>query len=184
MKHALQITIAFLALFLAPAAVYAAGDVNWQHPEIKHSGGIVAPSDSVNWPSSDKTYKAIFDVTKKSVDKSKVNPGLFHVARTVNVFAAADVEKDHRKFVAIVSGPAAYSVLDDAAYKKRFGQKNPNTPLLKAMAESGVTLHVCAQSVAALGLDPDSLNKHVKVALSALSDLIIYGDRGYALVRQ
>ena len=67
---------------------------------------------------------------------------------------------------------------------KQFGQANPNTALIAALRKAGVTLHVCGQALAKHAFDQSWVNNEVDVALSALSDLVIFQSRGYAVVPQ
>jgi len=175
--------LAMLALLIAsPLAAGAADNGAWEHPEIDGFGHIQALPDAVGQPAPDKVHKALFDVTKPSKDKSKPNPRLDHVARAVNVFASAGVARDKRDFVVVIHGPATVSVLNDAQYEKHFDHKNPNQKLIAALREAGVTVHVCGQALAEHGFEQSWVDSNVDVALSALSDLVIYGNRGYPLV--
>lgn len=175
----------FMVLFMLialPLAASAGESGSWQYPEIDNFGRMQLLPEAVDQPSPDKVHKALFNVTKPSKDKSKPNPGLDHVARAVNVFASAGVARDKRDFVVIIHGPATVSVLNDAQYEKHYGQTNPNTRLIKALKDAGVTVHVCGQALAEHDFEQTWVGANVDVALSALSDLVIYGNRGYPLV--
>lgn len=175
--------LAMLALLITTPVTAGAGDNGaWQYPEIDGFGRMQPLPEAVNQPSPDKVHKALFDVTKPSKDKNKPNPGLDHVARAVNVFASADVPRNKRDFVVVIHGPATVSVLNDAQYEKHFDHKNPNRKLIAALREAGVTVHVCGQALAEHGFEQSWVDSNVDVALSALSDLVIYGNRGYPLV--
>lgn len=187
MKNLPYATAILFLLIVAPLTAWAAGstgDPDWQHPKIENFGRIQPLPEAVNQPARNETHKAVFSVTRKAKDRGQPNPGLDHVARAVNLFASAGVARDKRDFVAVIHGPATPSVLSDAAYKKEFGQKNPNTPLIKALTDADVSVHVCGQALAEHGFDQARVNPDIDVALSALSDLIIYGNRGYALIPQ
>ena len=147
-------------------------------------GKVAAVPDAHNKPDPAKTYKAVFDVTSKSQSPGKPNGGLVHVARAVNVFASAGVPLDHLKFVAVVHGPATSSILDDDHYRKQFQTKNPNAAVIKALEQAGVEVHVCGQALADNGYETDWVDKDVKVDLSALSSVIIYGNEGYAYMAE
>ncbi|MES1926171.1 hypothetical protein T31B1_12654 [Salinisphaera sp. T31B1] len=175
--------IIFSLLLAGSVPAWAAGG-GWQYPAIKDYGGIKPLPDAVNQPSTDARHKAVFDVTKAAKSPDQPNPGLEHVARAVNVFASAGVPVDKLDFVAVVHGPATPSILNDAQYQEQFGQANPNTALIAALRKAGVTVHVCGQALAEHAFDQSWVDDDVDVALSALSDLVIYGERGYALVPQ
>lgn len=182
MKNHLFKYAMLLLLIASPLAAGAGETGKWQYPEIDNFGRMQPMPDAVDQPSPDEEHKALFDVTKSSKDKSKPNPGLDHVARAVNVFASAGVARAKRDFVVIIHGPATISVLNDAQYEKHYGEANPNTQLINALKDAGVTVHVCGQALAEHGFEQAWVNDDVDVALSALSDLVIYGNRGYALV--
>lgn len=187
MKNLPYATAILFLLIVAPLTAWAAGstsDPDWQYPKIENFGRIQPLPDAANQPAADKTYKAVFSVTKKAKDRGQPNPGLDRVARAVNLFASAGVPRAKRDFVTVIYGPATASVLSDAQYWEKFGRKNPNTPLIGALTDAGVTVHVCGQALAAHGFDQTWVNPNVDVALSALSDLVIYGNRGYALIPQ
>ncbi|MGH8161763.1 MAG: DsrE family protein, partial [Gammaproteobacteria bacterium] len=135
-------------------------------------------------PNKDHVYKAIFDVTKGFTNASKPDPGLAHVARAVNVFAMAGVPLKNLKFVAILHGGATTAVLNNAAYKAKYGVDNPNIPLIDALRKAGVHVDVCAQALADMHIAHPKVYKKVQIDLSALSDAVIYGDRGYAYMKQ
>ena len=172
--------VASLVLVFQPAR--AADADFWQTPVIKGEGKVHPLPDSAYQPQGETTYKAVFSVTKGDADPKKVNGGLAHVARAVNVFASAHVPTDHLKFVVIIHGKAVPAVLDDAHYKEKFGVDNPNLKLIGELKAAGVTLAVCGQAVAGYKYQYGWVNPDIKVALSALSTLIILQHDGYALV--
>lgn len=187
MRVMLRTIMLFLSvLMLGFGSNAAAGIANpdSSHPVIKDFGRIQPLPAAINQPSPETTHKAVFDITKPAADASQPNPGLDRVARAVNLFASAGVPRDKRDFVAVIHGPATPSVLNVAQYQAQFGRENPNTKLIKALRDADVAVHVCGQALAKHGFDQDWVDPNVDVALSALSDLIIYGNRGYALVPQ
>lgn len=175
--------VAALAVALAmPAAAMAA---DWVTPGVPGYGGVMPLPHAMVQPHAKHRYKAIFDVTSGAKDPSGINPGLKHVARAVNAFVSAGVPLSHLHFVAIVHGPkATAAVLNDAAYKKLFNMDNPNTKLLAELKKAGVKVFVCGQAMYDLKYPLADVSKDVHVALSALSTTVIYGDMGYAYMKQ
>ncbi len=172
-----------LALIVCMPALAMAGE--WVTPAIQGYGGVHPLPHAKVQPNHKRIYKAIFDVTSGAKDPSKINPGLKHVARAVNVFASAGVPLKHLRFVAIVHGPkATAAILNDAAYKKLFKVDNPNTKLLAALKKAGVKVFVCGQAMYDLHYPVADVSKDVHVALSALATTVIYGDMGYAYMKQ
>lgn len=179
----LRVWAAALAMALSMPAMAMAGD--WITPGIDGFGGVMSLPQAKVQPNAKHRYKAIFDVTSGAKDPSGINPGLKHVARAVNAFVSAGVPLSHLHFVAIVHGPkATASVLNDAAYKKLFNVDNPNTKLLAALKKAGVKVFVCGQAMYDLNYPLADVSKDVNVALSALSTVVIYGDMGYAYMKQ
>lgn len=153
-----------------------------QNPAIKSGGAVHPLPEAAVQPDRKQVYKALFSVTKAASDPKDVNDALDHVARAVNVFASAGVPLDHLKFAVIVHGPAMPLVLNDAGYQKRFGTSNPNLKLIGELKAAGVQIYVCGQAMAAMKYDASELNPDIKVALSALSTIVILQQQGYALM--
>ncbi|HKJ83772.1 MAG TPA: DsrE family protein [Mariprofundaceae bacterium] len=181
MKKVISILFGMAVLLPALACPAAAGVV---HPGIRDFGGIHDLPHAAVRPNPGDTYKAIFDVTSRPDKPGAINPGLMHVARAVNVFASANVPLSHLHFVVILHGGAAPAALDNTHYREEFGTDNPNTPLLDRLKQAGVKLYVCGQAMYDLHYQTSWANPDVKVALSALSTLVVYGDKGYAYIRQ
>lgn len=172
---ALAVMLAVPSLALANARVY---------PGISGYGGVHALPQAAVQPDPGAEYKAIFDVTSHAKDPSKINPGVMHVIRAVNVFASAHVPLSHLHFVVILHGPSTPVALSDNRYRKQFGTDNPNIPMLRKLKAAGVKIYVCGQAMYDFHYPLSWADKDVSVALSALSTLVIYGDQGYAFVKQ
>lgn len=173
-----------LILGLLAAAILslpAQADDFWQHPAIKDGGAVHPLPDAAIQPDRNQTYKVVFSVTK-AADPKDLNDALDHVARAVNVFASAGVPLDHLKFVVIVHGQATPLVLDNAHYQKRFSTDNPDLKLIQELKAAGVEILVCGQALAGMKYDASEVNPDIKVALSALSTIIILQQQGYALM--
>jgi intracellular sulfur oxidation DsrE/DsrF family protein len=178
-----RFTSLFLGLIAATIlSLPAQADDFWQNPVIKSGGQIHPLPNAAVQPDRNQVYKTVFSVTKGASDPKDVNDALDHVARAVNVFASAGVPLDHLKFVVIVHGPALPLVLDNAHYQKRFNVDNPNLKLIHELKAAGVEIVVCGQALAAMKYDAAEVNPDIKVALSALSTIIIYQQQGYALM--
>ena len=164
-------------------SAHAAG-TKWAYPAIAKYGPVHPLPHAAVQPNKEHVYKALFDVTSGAKDPSKPEPGLGHVARAVNVFASAGVPLSHLHFVAILHGPATPAILNNEAYKKKYGVDNPNIPLIDALRKAGVHVDVCGQALADLGIEHSEVYKNVRIDLSALATTIIYGDMGYAYMKQ
>jgi len=178
----IRVWVAALTMALAMPAMAMAGE--WVTPAIQGYGGVHPLPHAAVQPNPKHRYKAIFDVTSHAKDPSGINPGLKHVARAVNAFASAGVPLSHLHFVAIVHGPATSAILSNAAYRKLFNMDNPNIDLLSKLKKAGVKVFVCGQAMYDLKYALSDASKEVKVALSALPTVVIYGDMGYAYMKQ
>ncbi len=154
----------------------------WTTPAIKGIGPVHVWPQAVLRPDANTTYKVVFDVTKGSPSADKMDPALGHVARAVNVFAAAGIPLDHLKFAVIIHGPATPIALSDKAFKAKFGHANPNLAVIEALKTAGVDLMVCGNALGDMHFTPEEVNPNLKVALSALSTLVILQDQGYGVI--
>lgn len=172
-----------LALSLLPTAALAADTGSfWQTPTIAGAGKIHPLPQAAYQPDRNATYKVVFSLTRGAEKPNEVNPGLEHVARTVNLYVWAGVPLDHLKFVAIAAGGATAIALDDAAYKKQFGVDNPNLTVIAELRKAGVDVAVCGQAMAEHHFDYGWKDSHVTLALSALTTITELQQKGYALM--
>ncbi|MGA9853311.1 MAG: DsrE family protein [Gammaproteobacteria bacterium] len=178
----LLLSAVFIGIFLSPAAFAAQPAGFWQNPVIKDAGEMHPLPQAAFQPQKDATYKAVFSMTRGEKNSKDLNDDLAHVARAVNVFVSAGVPLDHLKFVVIIHGGAVPAVLDNAHYKKEFGVDNPNLKVIQELKAAGVQMAVCGQAVAGYNYEYSWVNSNVKIALSALSTIIILQHDGYALM--
>lgn len=171
-----------LVAALATTHAMAQGSGEWVNPVIKEGGKVRPYPGSAAQPRPDKRYKVVFNITKAADSADKVNPGLEHIARLINLYALAKVPAKNLSIVAVVHGPATASILDDQHYREKQKTANPNTALIQALAKAGVTLFVCGQALAHQDLQPEWVHPDVRLALAALTVLPIYQSQGYALM--
>lgn len=107
---------------------------------------------------------------------------MVHLARAVNVMVASGVPLSQLHYVALIHEKAAFVVLRNPYYHLLKGADNPNLVLLRELRKAGVRLLVCGQALAAMQVRQSWIDPDVEVSLSALSDEIIYGNKGYAFV--
>jgi intracellular sulfur oxidation DsrE/DsrF family protein len=177
-----------LSLLLAASAVWclvSAADRPegfWTTPTIEAFGKIHYLPHAAYQPQPDQVYKVVFNLTEGVKSPTEVNGGLWHVARAVNLYAAAGVPLDHLKFVAVASGAATPLILDDAHYRAAFHVPNPNLPLIEKLRAAGVDVAVCGQAVAEHNFQYEWVDKRVTLTLSALTTITTLENQGYGLV--
>ncbi len=151
-------------------------------PGIPAEGAMHPLPDAAYQPQKDATYKIVFALSKAGDTPKEVNPSLVRVARTVNLYVSAGVPLSHLKFVAVASGPATVTTLNDERYRAQFGIPNPNTELIHKLRTAGVDVAVCGQAVLENGFETAWISHDVTLTLSALTTITVLQQQGYALM--
>lgn len=112
-----------------------------------------------------------------------LNFAINNVARLLNLHALAGIPKENVHVVVAVHGEAAYCLMNNEAYQKKYKTSNPNLPLLKALKEAGADLYVCGQSLFARNIDRQTLVPEVTVALSMITTVTTFQLKGYAFLK-
>jgi intracellular sulfur oxidation DsrE/DsrF family protein len=183
--HNIQKLLAVAAFVACSSAAQAADTAAgfWTTPTVQGYGKIHYLPNSAYRPQADQTYRIVFSITQGAKSPASVNPGLDHVARSVNLYAAAGVPLSHLKFVAVVSGPATPLVLNAAQYRTAYGVANPNLPLVAELRKAGVDVAVCGQAVAENKFQYDWVDKSITLSLSALTTVTTLEHQGYSLLQ-
>ncbi|MEQ8303853.1 MAG: DsrE family protein [Cyclobacteriaceae bacterium] len=172
-------TVLPLLFVLSSVAAFAQERIN---PIIKDYGGIfdIPYADEKIDPTLD--YKIAIEVVRASESPKEVNWALNNVARLLNLHAMAGVPKEKLHVVLAIHGGAAFTVMNNEEYKKKYKTDNPNLDLYKALEEAGVKIVVCGQSLIARDIDKDKMVPQVKIASSMLTTMTTYQLKGYAML--
>jgi intracellular sulfur oxidation DsrE/DsrF family protein len=81
----------------------------------------------------------------------------------------------------VIFGPAAWTVLNNEAYKAKFKTDNPNLKVFEEFKKAGIKTMVCGQSITLHGIDPASVNSNVEIASSRFTAVSTLQMKGYAL---
>lgn len=127
-------------------------------------------------------YRLLFDSAYGEKDKHELNRRLESVARFLNMHARAGIDPDDLEIEVITHGGTTWDMLSDAAYRKRFGRANPNTGILEALANAGVKIRICGQSLAFQGLEAGDLAPQVGLAVSAMTVIVRRQAEGWVLL--
>lgn len=131
-------------------------------------------------PSPDKELKAVFEISIGAEGHDKEDVSIMNVARFVNMHARAGMPKDKLKAAIVMHGGGTWEVLNNEAYRRRFGMDNPNLPALEELAAAGVDIYVCAQSAASRKiLWKEFASPTVKMAFSAMTAMVSLQRDGY-----
>ena len=152
----------------------------WEYPVIKGYGPVQPLPKAAVQPDKHLKYKVLFDITHAAAEVGKVNPGLDHTARFINVMASGGIRPEKMNLVAVVHGDATPMVLRNDIFKEKFGQDNPNIKLIEDLKKAGVELYVCGQALADDKFKPEWVNPEIIITLSALVDVPTFQLKGYA----
>ncbi|MGH8220186.1 MAG: DsrE family protein [Steroidobacteraceae bacterium] len=150
---------------------------------IRGYGGVRPRPDLPSNLTPGTDYKVIVDVVHGSPNHAQVMSSLVRLARLVNLMAYAGIPRDHVHIAAVIEGMAGFGVLTNEAYRKRFNVDNPNLALLHELKSAGVDLMVCAQALAENDWPDSDVSPDVTVTLSALTDFVVFGQRGYSYMQ-
>jgi intracellular sulfur oxidation DsrE/DsrF family protein len=173
-------SFATLFLLVAGFASYGQNKVN---PVVKNFGTVSEIPYAVEKPDPKLDYKIVVEINTDNAKPETVHEFFEKTAAVVNLHALGGVPKDKLHVVMVVHGPAAQFIVNNEAYRKKFGVDNPNLPLFTALQQAGVQLFVCGQSVVKRNIDPATIAPEVKVSLSAITTLTTYQLKGYALLK-
>ena len=153
------------------------------YPVIKNFGGIFDIPYAEEKPDPTMDYNIVIEVEHAIDHADSVNWALNNVARLLNVHAMGGVKSEKLHVVLAVHGGAAYSFMNNDAYRDKYKVNNPNTALIEELEKAGVKIFVCGQSLVARKIDRMKLVPQVKVASSMLTTLTTYQLRGYAALK-
>lgn len=128
-------------------------------------------------------YRVVFDVYSSPDDSTALNPQLNTLARFINMHVRAGVPLSNLQVAGVVHNEAAKDLLDQQAYRARFGVDNPNLGLLAALQAAGADIYLCGQSAYSRGLDRNHLAEGVQVGLSAMTIILMLEEAGYRLIK-
>ena len=175
-----QLLIIISAVFLGLSSSFISFASPWEYPVIKGYGPVQPLPKAAVQPDKHLKYKVLFDITHAAKEVGKVNPGLDHVARFINVMASGGIRPEKMSLVAVVHGDATPLILKNDLFKEKFGQDNPNIKLIDDLKKAGVKLYVCGQALTDDNFKPEWVNPEIVLSLSALVAVPTFQLKGYA----
>ncbi|MBK8292079.1 MAG: DsrE family protein [Flammeovirgaceae bacterium] len=152
-------------------------------PVVKNYGGIFEIPYADEKPDPTLDYKIVIEVVSNTDKYDSINWPLFNVARLLNLHVTGGVPKEKIQVVVVIHGGAAFTVMNNEAYKAKYGVDNPNLNLYQELQQAGVKMFVCGQSLIARKIDRLKMVPEVKIATSALTTLTTYQLKGHALLK-
>jgi intracellular sulfur oxidation DsrE/DsrF family protein len=172
-----------LLLFILLGVSLSAFSQDRINPVVKNYGGIFDIPYAEEKPDPSLNYNIIIEIATASDKPDSTNWALYNVARLVNLHVMAGVPKEKLHIVLAIHGGAAFSVMNNKAYKAKYGVHNPTLKLFKELDEAGVKMVVCGQSLIARNIDRYEMVPEVKVASSMLTTMTSYQLKGYAVLK-
>ncbi len=167
-------------LILISSAAFSQGRI---YPLVKDFGGIFDIPYAEEKPDPSLDYNIVIEVERAIDSPDSLNWALNNVARLLNVHVMAGVKPEKLHVVLAIHGGAAYSVMNNEAYKGKYKVNNPNLVLFEELERAGVRMFVCGQSLVARKIDRMKMVPQVKVASSMLTTLTTYQMKGYAVLK-
>jgi intracellular sulfur oxidation DsrE/DsrF family protein len=153
------------------------------YPLVKNYGGIYDIPYAEEKPDPSLEYNIVIEVERVSDSPDSLNWALNNVARLCNVHVMAGVKPEKLHVVLAIHGGAAYSAMNNEAYKSKYKVSNPNLELFEQLERAGVKMFICGQSLIARKIDRTKLVPQVKIASSMLTTLTTYQLKGYAALK-
>ena len=193
MKNASRIGrwVAMLVLAAAlPAQALQAGEAvklpaaEWVTPVVAGYGKVHPRPDAAVQPDPAADYRIFVRVTDDGKHPRELMGALDRLARLVNLMGVAKVPPSHVHIVALLDEHAALAAATDATYRRYTKvRKNPNLAIVHALRQAGVELLVCGQALAMQKLPDTAVVPDATITLSALTDVAVYGQKGYSYMQ-
>lgn len=177
-RHRSLAAVSFaLAIALGSAPVEA--QQRTQAGPMIHSGGAVFSVSPDFATPTDAEYKVAFELAAPASSPDRPNAAINTVARFLNMHAQAGVPPENLSGAIVAHGGSSFELLNNEAYRARFGVDNPNAELIAELIANGQPVLLCGQSAASRGVPTDQLIPGVEVALSAMTAFLVLQERGY-----
>lgn len=131
----------------------------------------------------DTEFKVVFDIMNSPESHTEINRSIETAARFLNMHVQDGVPQSQLKVALVVHNKASKDVIDNEAYKSRFGVPNPNYDMVKTLMDSGVEVILCGQSSNSRNYPKNELISGTKISLSAMTALIQLQNDGYRLIK-
>ncbi len=141
--------------------------------------GVMPVSDPVMPYDPSLSYKIAIDVYGSLKDSTKIHEPFTEIARTYNLFIANGVPAYKIKIAAIIHGGLSKAVINNEAYREKYGVDNPALLALQELKKVGVEFYLCGQSMSFLQIPQKDITSEVKVAISAKTSFVALDQMGY-----
>ncbi|WP_435622516.1 DsrE family protein [Flagellimonas sp.] len=133
----------------------------------------------------DKTmdYKVVFDIMESPDSHTEINRSIETAARFLNMHAQSGIPYSQLNVALVVHSKASKDLINNEAYKARFGVSNPNFNMVNQLMDAGVKVILCGQSSKSRDYPKEDLIPGTEISLSAMTALIQLQNNGYQLIK-
>jgi intracellular sulfur oxidation DsrE/DsrF family protein len=151
------------------------------NPVIQGFGSLFeVPAAKVKADSS-MEYNIVIEFRSPNERPKEMHQSFEHIGRMYNLHVYDNVPQNKLHVAVVIFGPAAWSVLNNDAYKAKFKTDNPNLKVFEEFKKAGIKTIVCGQSVMLHGIDPSTVSSNVEIASSRFTAVSTLQMKGYAL---
>jgi intracellular sulfur oxidation DsrE/DsrF family protein len=125
----------------------------------------------------------VFEASGEAFDSSHIYPPLEYAARMYNLHAYGGVPQKNLDVVLVIGGFGIPAVMNNEAYRKRYGVDNPNLKILAQLKAAGVKINGCAQATLKNLIDPAEVMPDVTIIFSRFTTISMYQMKGYGYFR-
>ena len=156
----------------------------WVTPVVAGYGKVHPRPDAAVQPDPAADYRIFVRVTDDGKHPRELMGALDRLARLVNLMGVAKVPPSHVHIVELLDEHAVLAAATDATYRRYTKvRKNPNLAIVHALRQAGVELLVCGQALAMQKLPDTAVVPDATITLSALTDVAVYGQKGYSYMQ-
>ena len=174
--------ISFLAIFCGLLCIVVRGQTK-VYPVIKDYGAVFDVPFAKDKPDPSMEYKIIVEAAANIEKPEEVYAPLEHISRMYNLHVYAGIPQKNLYVELVIFGPSVAVVLNNDAYRKKFGVDNPNLKIIEEMTKAGIKIHACGQSVMLTGVDPATINPNIDVVVSRFTTVSDRQMKGYAFFK-
>ncbi|MCL6265809.1 DsrE family protein [Flagellimonas myxillae] len=152
-------------------------------PVIEEFGPVWAVENPGFETDTKAEFKVVFEIADTPESHTTLNKTIETAARFYNMHAQSGVPVSQLHVALVVHHKASKDIIDQQAYLKRYGVKNPNFDLVKSLLDSGAQVILCGQSSYSRNIPKEDLIPDAQIALSAMTALLQLQNQGYHLIK-
>jgi len=151
---------------------------------VKDFGKVFNVPFAEDRPDSTMHYKIVFEASQPIDSFAKLYEPLDHVARMYNLHIYGGVPKKNLDVVLVIAGFGIPAVMNNEAYKKKYGVDNPNLKVIEEMKAAGIKIVGCSQAMMKNSIDPSEVNPIITPIFSRFTTVSSYQLKGYAYFKE